>query len=139
VRLFVLDTDVLSLFQRGHAAVLRNVIAHRGQKLAITVITVEEQLSGRYALLRRAKDRAKRAMVYQRLADTVQFLSGLPILSFTEDAMARFDSLIALKTGVRAMDLRIAAIALEHGGTVVTRNTADFSRIPSLSIEDWTR
>jgi tRNA(fMet)-specific endonuclease VapC len=31
----------------------------------------------------------------------------------------------------------IAAIARAHGLTLVTHNTAEFSRVPRLAIEDW--
>jgi predicted nucleic acid-binding protein len=36
------------------------------------------------------------------------------------------------------MDLRIAAIALAHGLTVLTRNVVDFAAVPALLVEDWT-
>ncbi len=35
------------------------------------------------------------------------------------------------------MDLRIASIALEFDATVLTRNFADFKRIPGLRVENW--
>ncbi len=43
---YVLDTDILRLFQEGHEAVCQRICAHALVELATTVITVEEQLSG---------------------------------------------------------------------------------------------
>jgi tRNA(fMet)-specific endonuclease VapC len=37
----------------------------------------------------------------------------------------------------RTLDLRIAATALVHDLTLVTRNTQDFARVPGLKTEDW--
>jgi tRNA(fMet)-specific endonuclease VapC len=34
-------------------------------------------------------------------------------------------------------DLQIASIALQHGLTLVTHNTREFSRIPGLKLDDW--
>jgi tRNA(fMet)-specific endonuclease VapC len=61
----------------------------------------------------------------------------MQILSFTEPAIARYEQLKAMKLNVAKMDLRIAAIALEAGGTLVTRNLRDFQRIPNLPMENW--
>jgi tRNA(fMet)-specific endonuclease VapC len=65
------------------------------------------------------------------------FLSHFRILSLTEAAISRYEQLKALKLGTKKMDLRIAAITLEHGGRLVTRNVRDFRDIPGLVIEDW--
>jgi tRNA(fMet)-specific endonuclease VapC len=136
--LYVLDTDIVTLYRRGHAAVVRQVLAHPPEQVAITVISVEEQLSGWYALLRRAKKPADLTRIYDRLTETVTFLGSARILSFTEPAVACYEQLRSRKLGIGTMDLRIAAIALAHGATLVTRNAHDFQRIPGLMIEDWT-
>ena len=52
MNLYALDTDILSLYQRGHPTVCQNVVGRLSVELATTVINVEEQLSGWYALLR---------------------------------------------------------------------------------------
>lgn len=139
MKLYVLDTNVLVSFQEGDATVCAKVLGRPMDELATTVITVEEQLSGWYTLLRRAKNAEQLSRTYQRLADTVLLFARFQLLSFTELAIARFEYLKTLKLGVKHMDLRIAAIAVEFGGTVVTANTTDFRDIPELDIEDWSQ
>ena len=51
---YVLDTDIFTLYRRGHGAVMRHAFTHTPEELVITVSTVEEQLFGWYVLLRRA-------------------------------------------------------------------------------------
>ena len=135
--LYVLDTDVLTLLQMGDPVVIRNVAAHAADETAVAVISVEEQLSGWYTQLRRAKRRDVLARVYQRLATNVEHLAGTPILSFTEPAILRYGQLKALSLNVGKKDLCIAAITLENGGVLVSRNLRDFRRIPNLTVEDW--
>ena len=134
--LYVLDTDMLTLFQHGHPAVSSRCLA-RSQELATTVISVEEQLSGWYTAIRKARSPDDLALAYESLADSVRTMARLAILPFTTAAIARSQYLIGLRLNVRHMDLRIAAIVLEQGGTLVTRNTRDFSRVPGLALEDW--
>lgn len=92
-----------------------------------------------YTRVRRAKKPRELADVYQRFADAVRFLAGLQIVGFDEAAIARYESLRKSHRGVGKNDLRIAAIALETGAIVVTRNRADFQRISGLQIEDWSQ
>jgi hypothetical protein len=76
---YVLDTDILTLYQLGHPAVCQHCASQAPGALAVTAISVDEELSGWYTRLRRAKQRDELARVYQRLADVVAFVGRLPI------------------------------------------------------------
>jgi tRNA(fMet)-specific endonuclease VapC len=134
-----MDTDIASLFQRGHATVCAAAANHALNEVGITVLTVEEQLSGWHRELRKPKDPPALAAVYQRMADTVRFYTTLPIVSLTEPAIIRYEDLKLLKLKVGKTDLRIGAIVLEHRAVLVTRNLRDFQQIPGLQIEDWSK
>jgi len=134
---FVLDTDLFSDFRRGLEPLTGRVAAAVAGTVFVTVITVEESLTGWYTLVRQAKRPQDTEFAYDRLAQTVLSLAQFPILNYTQAAMARFDALQKLKLGVGKKDLRIAAIALVNNATVVTRNVRDFGRVPNLVVEDW--
>ncbi len=135
--LFVLDTDILSLYAGGVEPARSRIDPHDPAELAITVITVEEQMSGWYDYIRRHAGPARQARGYANLASTVRFLGRWHILPYAEADIARFNALLGLKLNVRRNDLRIAAIALAAGATLVTRNARDFSRVPGLIHENW--
>jgi tRNA(fMet)-specific endonuclease VapC len=135
--LYILDTDMLSLYEKQHPAVLQHVLGVAPSDLAVTIITVEEQLRGWFTYVRQAKRPDDLARAYDQFTSAISRLSRLQILSFSLKSVRRFSSLVALKLRIGKMDLRIAAIALEHGAVVVMRNTRDFGRVPHLTIEDW--
>jgi tRNA(fMet)-specific endonuclease VapC len=139
VSLFLLDTDQLTLYQLGHPQIVANVARHLADQLAISVITVEEQLTGWQRALHQAKDDARREQVYGRMALTVESLAGWKVLPFPLPAMSRHADLVRLRLNVGSNDLKIAATALEGNATVVTRNLHDFGRVPGLVCEDWAR
>lgn len=103
------------------------------------MITVQEQLDGWHLRLPRARTKQQIADLYRRLADNVAFLARLQILQYTELAIDRYADLRTQCPKVGRMDLRIAAVALEHNAIVVTRNVRDFKRIPGLIVEDWSQ
>jgi len=89
--LYVLDTDTFTLFREGHYEVNRRVQAHPPAKLATSVITVEEQLTGWYSLVRRARTPEQLEMAYRELAESVQLCSQVQILLYTQAAISRFE------------------------------------------------
>jgi tRNA(fMet)-specific endonuclease VapC len=139
MNLYVLDTDILTLFQKNQPTVMARVAEHSPEELAISVVTVEEQLSGWYAQLRKAKGPDKLAWAYRRLAANVRFLAGVKILDFDEPAIRRYEELKRQRIKVRKMDLMIAATVLQQNATFVTRNVRDFKEIPGLKVEDWSK
>src|SRR5260370_24291659 len=120
--LYVLDTDTLQLFQDKHAEVVARVLAVATGDRAISVVTVEEQLSGWYTQLRKAKRPERLAWAYRRLAATVRFLSQVQIVDFDESAIQRCEQMKKLKVKDGTLDLRIAAKVLERDAILVTLN-----------------
>ena len=74
---------------------------------------------------------------YNLLAEILHGFSAAPVLPFDAAAAATFDSMRSLRIRVATMDLRIAAITLDAGATLVSRNLRDFQRVPGLTVENW--
>ena len=134
---YAFDTDTLSLYERMHPVVVRNVFLHLADDIRLTTVTVDEQLSGWLAVVRAAKTSAQVEAAHQRLSTAVRLLGACDLFPMTAAADARFRRLLRQHLNVGGNDLRIAAIALEFGATVVTRNVRDFGRVPGLAVEDW--
>jgi tRNA(fMet)-specific endonuclease VapC len=139
---YLLDTTTLTDLQSGHPRVLANFAAHAGDTVGVSVINIEEQLGGWYALSRKARTNAQEAAASQLFAAAVGFLARFPqfpIHPLTEPILDQYDRLRKLRLNVGRNDLKIAVTALELGAIVVTNNATDFGRIPGLLWEDWTR
>jgi len=130
--IYLLDTNVCVRYLRG-----RNVnVLHRLQRTPATNVrlcsVVKSELY--YGALRSAKPRANRAKVDG-------FVAPYQSLCYDDDAAEIHadirHQLECAGTPIGPYDLQIAAIALLHGATVVTHNTAEFMRVPQLTIEDW--
>jgi tRNA(fMet)-specific endonuclease VapC len=138
--LWVLDTDHLSLLERGNPKIQNRLRQIEAISVAITIVTAEEKVKGRLAAINRLSglesvDRL--AVAYQALQSTIEDLQLLPILPFTELARDCYRELLEQKIRIGSHDLRIAAITLSVGGILVTRNRRDFERVAGLQIADW--
>ena len=102
--LYVLDTDILSLFREGHAEVYRRVGLRQAGEVVTTVITVDEHLTG--GILVRAVKRPDRLeLAYDSLIRATLFFSGFRFATSLA-AIARFEALRKLKLNVGKNDLR---------------------------------
>jgi tRNA(fMet)-specific endonuclease VapC len=131
--MYCFDTDVLS------ATVRRDPPLHLIRRLArtppteqcTTAITLGELVYG----VEKRGGPAPAEHVRQLIA------SAGPILPFDENAARLYGKLRAelehAGRRVAERDLRIAAIALARGATLVTGNVRHFARIPELRIENW--
>jgi tRNA(fMet)-specific endonuclease VapC len=137
VAVYVLDTDTLSLFQRNHPAVLAAVAAHAADALAISTTTIEEQIGGWSKLARSARTPQQHEHAAQLLAALAPTWGRFTLYPQSVPSLTRFEQLSRARLNVKGNDLRIAAVALELGAAVVTRNRRDFGRVTGLVIEDW--
>lgn len=135
--LFVLDTDHVSLFQKNHPQVVRQVGESDPTSMAATIITAEEQLRGWFKEIRRASG-SKLVWAYSRMRLTYEYFHTVQLLDFDDAAYEQYVRLRKQKIRIGTQDLRIAAIVLAVNGVLVTRNQRDFAQVPGLKLEDWT-
>src|SRR5436190_1301940 len=112
---YLLDTDMLSLIQHVHPVVLHNIGQHPLGSIAISAISIHEQMLGVLAAVGRARNPTQIAVAYHMLVHQIlPTWSHFPVLSFIELAILRFEGLRSMRLNVGQMDLRIAAAALEN-------------------------
>ncbi|MCP4591021.1 MAG: type II toxin-antitoxin system VapC family toxin [bacterium] len=133
-----LDTDHTSLFQRSHPQVVERASGIPRQNLAVTIVTAEEQIRGRFKVIRRTWAASELVTAYWGLRATIEYFKNAQLLDFGQAAAVHYAAL-RRKIRIGTQDLRIAAIVMAAGGILVTRNHRDFSRVPDLLIEDWSR
>lgn len=131
--MLILDSNTISYYFRGDPQVVLRLQAQRPQDVAVPAI-VEYEL--RYGLLRLSPE-----MAAPRLAALTTLLlpmQKLPFDSECADHAARIrTTLEAAGNPIGPHDALIAATALRHGATLITRNEREFSRVPGLQWINW--
>jgi len=137
VSFYILDSDHLSLYQRGYEPLRFHLLNVPPDRICISIISVEELIRGRLAQVHRAKGPGDRVRAYYWLSKTLDFLCGFNILRYDSQSEAHFQHLLSKKIRIGIQDLKIASIALGNDAVLITRNRRDFEQIPTLKIEDW--
>ncbi|MFN5763729.1 MAG: type II toxin-antitoxin system VapC family toxin [Pseudanabaena sp.] len=139
---YLLDTDHISFLQRRSSSefirLTLRMSQHSLSDFALSVIILHEQVIGAHSFINRAQTNTDMARGYTLLLETLNSFAKAPVLPFEAKAIAIFDEMRSQKVRVSTMDLRIAAIAISNNLVLLTRNTGDFSKVPSLITEDWT-
>ena len=140
--MFVFDTDHLGILQRKNEPELSR-IRERMSKYAsdsffVSIVSFQEQAAGWISHVRHAKSQREVVFGYAMLRNVLADFAALQVLDYDESASRTYISLKKQCVRVGAMDLKIAAVVMTHGMTLLTRNTVDFERVPALRFEDWT-
>src|SRR5947207_1510697 len=133
--MYLLDTDHLSILEYDSAESLTLQIRLErvpDSEIATTVINYEEQMRGWLARASSANTTEKMRLAYSRLMTHIATFSGIPILPFDDPAIAIYERLRRSRIRIGTMDMKIAAIALANNAVLLTRNRADFEKVPDL-------
>jgi len=139
---YLLDTDHFSFLQRGSGKEFTQLMTRMDQysstEFAVSIISFHEQVLGAHNFINRARTNRDIIRGYTLLQEILQGFTSFSVLPFDTVAVSIFNELRENKVRGSTMDLRIGAIALSRNLILLTRNVADFNKIPDLKIEDWT-
>jgi tRNA(fMet)-specific endonuclease VapC len=139
--MILLDTDHLSVLrdQRHHrnANLIARLQACGDPDIFPTVVSLEEQMRGWLAELKRRRQIQDQVAVYLKLTELVEFYNQWRIVSFEAPSADIFQRLRSGGIRVATQDLKIAAVALANDALLLSANLVDFQRVPDLRVEDW--
>lgn len=130
---YVLDTDILIYFLKGHESVVEKVSVVAQSDLSTTIINQTELLYGAFNSTKKEHN----------LKKIQEFLKEITVLEFSPAASMQFAKHKAQlkKQGnlLADMDLMIASIVLANDGILVTNNVKHFEKIKELRFENWAK
>lgn len=134
--MYLLDTNVVSELRRRrpHPAVLDWVATIPEDQLFLSAVTIGEIQAG--IEITREQDPEKAAEL-SRWLDSVATSYG--ILSMDADTFREWARLKHRKSDTLLEDAMIAATAIVHGLTVVTRNVGDFQTLGLATIDPFSQ
>ena len=136
---YILDTDHVTALQHKNPRVLHRIDLIDKSQIFVTIITLEEQMKGRFNIINRSNNNPQELpLAYYGLRQTFDFFIKMNLLDFDHRALIHYQNLKKQKIRIGSQDLKIAAIALTHKMTLTTRNTKDFCQMIGLTLEDWT-
>ena len=141
--MFLFDTDHIVFLQRGSTPESGRIISraarHVPANFYFPVISLHEEFLGWNSYINRGNTPTAIVHGYSMMEGIAKNFAKRQVASFELPAATEFESLRRQRVRIGTMDLRIAAIALVRGYTVLSRNLVDFQKVPGLVVEDWTK
>jgi predicted nucleic acid-binding protein len=133
---WLVDTNVISeLSRRAPNPKVSSWLLANQDELHVSVLTLGELEKG----LSRVADKARRQRLERWVRSDVPTWFGNRVLEIDVKVAVRWGRLVgSLTDPLPAIDSLIAATALEHRLTVVSRNKSDFSRAGIAVLDPWT-
>jgi len=127
---YLLDTNaVIALLNDTGSRTARRARRHKSADIGVSAIVVHELYYGAFKSQRTARNVA--------LVDSLEF----EVIEFDQEDAKQAGEVRALLAArgapIGPYDVLIAGQARARKLTLVTRNTAEFARVPDLRIEDW--
>ncbi len=139
--MIVVDTDHLSVLQYQDSpsakALRERIESVPDEDVVTTVVTYEEQVRSWLSQIARHADVHRQIPYYERLIRMADFFADWELLPFNQGAADTFKELRRQKIRISSTDLKIAAIAIAHHATLLTRNVRDFQLVSNLRVENW--
>jgi len=129
-----LDTNIVIFCLRGKSpAAMRKIMSTTAASIKVPFQVKAELLHGAAKSNKPAEGRQS----------VLGFISPFQVITPNDEILEKYGAtrLDLEKTGmiISEADLWIAATALASGGTMVTNNTREFTRVLGLTVEDWTK
>ncbi|HKV50812.1 MAG TPA: PIN domain-containing protein [Gemmatimonadaceae bacterium] len=133
--MYVLDTNAVSALMRGDRLVIERL-----RQLDRSDVSVPQPVLAEIAYGIARLPRSRRRAELEARAETIR--GEIPRADWTDAVSAAFGTIKAAleRAGKRIedFDAAIAAHALAVHATLVTANVTHLTRIPGLTVEDWT-
>ena len=129
--MYLLDNDILNLIVIGEENVMLKV-QHFATQTLLSSIAAEELITGRLSGLSRARSPRNSLSLPRAHEDFAQALEEIrvfPVFVYSDEAHAVYQTFTPAVLRIGSQDCRIAAQAMAHGMTVITRNLKDFQAI----------
>ena len=128
---YLLDTNTCIAAMKNHPSVVGRMSAVAPADCAVSTVTVYELYTGVEKCADPSRERSK----------VTRFLSTINEITFDAQA-AREAAVIRARLEAQGQmigpyDVLLAGQAKAAGRRLVTHNTAEFARVPGLTLEDW--